>query len=122
VCAYFHGNWSDFASPKLATGERSSGAATPLGILLVEQHIHYAATVVDRALVMNEGAIRAEVPGSDLTAREAEIERIYLGGIDESRQEQAPSGGELRCGWAGNLPRRNGKAVLSNSEEMFQYR
>jgi branched-chain amino acid transport system ATP-binding protein len=39
--------------------------------------------VVDRAFVMNKGVIRAELPGSDLTAREAEIERIYLGGIDE---------------------------------------
>jgi hypothetical protein len=27
--------------------------------------------------------IRAEIPGSDLAAREAEIERIYLGGVDE---------------------------------------
>ena len=36
---------------------RSIVAATSLGILLVEQPIHYAATVVDRALVMNEGAI-----------------------------------------------------------------
>jgi branched-chain amino acid transport system ATP-binding protein len=58
---------------------KSIAAATSLGTLLVEQHIHYAASVVDRALIMNEGAIRAEVPGSDLTAREADIERIYLG-------------------------------------------
>jgi branched-chain amino acid transport system ATP-binding protein len=70
---------------------RSIAAATSLGILLVEQHIHYAASVVDRALVMNEGVIRAEIPGSELTAREADIERIYLGGIDESLREESPS-------------------------------
>jgi branched-chain amino acid transport system ATP-binding protein len=52
-----------------------------LGVLLVEQHIHYAASVVDRALIMSEGTIRAELPGTDLTAREAEIERLYLGDV-----------------------------------------
>ena len=55
-------------------------ARTEVGVVLVEQHIHYAETVVDRALIMNEGTIRAEFPGSELTARETEIERIYLGG------------------------------------------
>ena len=33
----------------------------------MEQHIHYAETVVDRALIMNEGLIRAEVPGSRMS-------------------------------------------------------
>ena len=64
---------------------RSVAEATSVGVLLVEQHIHYAASVVDRALIMNEGVIRAEVPGSELGAREAEIERIYLGGVDSDR-------------------------------------
>jgi branched-chain amino acid transport system ATP-binding protein len=62
---------------------RSVAEATSVGMLLVEQHIHYAASVVDRALIMNEGEIRAEVPGSELGAREGEIERIYLGGLDD---------------------------------------
>jgi branched-chain amino acid transport system ATP-binding protein len=62
---------------------RSVAETTLVGVLLVEQHIHYAADLVDRALIMNEGVIRAEIPGSDLAAREAEIERIYLGGVDE---------------------------------------
>jgi branched-chain amino acid transport system ATP-binding protein len=55
--------------------------AAGLGVLLVEQHIHYAASVVDRALIMSEGTIRAELPGTGLTAREAEIERLYLGDV-----------------------------------------
>jgi branched-chain amino acid transport system ATP-binding protein len=54
-------------------------AGTGAGVLLVEQHIHYAAQVTDRALIMNEGAVRAEVPGAELTGRSAEIERLYLG-------------------------------------------
>ena len=62
---------------------RSVADATSVGVLLVEQHIHYAANLVDRALIMNEGLIRAEVPGSELATREAEIERIYLGVVDD---------------------------------------
>ena len=38
-------------------------ADTSMGVLLVEQHIHYAESVVDRALIMNEGLICAELPG-----------------------------------------------------------
>lgn len=61
---------------------REVATTTSLGVLLVEQHIHYAEIVADRALIMNEGAILAEMPGSQLTQRENEIERIYLGGTD----------------------------------------
>jgi branched-chain amino acid transport system ATP-binding protein len=61
---------------------RSLVQSTSMGVLLVEQHIHYAEKVVDRALIMNEGLIRAEVDGAELAAREAEIEQIYLGGSD----------------------------------------
>jgi branched-chain amino acid transport system ATP-binding protein len=50
------------------------------GVLLVEQHIHYATEVADRILVMHQGAIRLELPSGDLLGREAEIEKLYLGG------------------------------------------
>jgi branched-chain amino acid transport system ATP-binding protein len=66
---------------------RAVAKTTSVGVLLVEQHIHYAASVVDRALVMNEGVIRAQIPGSELAARELEIERIYLGGVDEAEDK-----------------------------------
>jgi branched-chain amino acid transport system ATP-binding protein len=59
---------------------RAIVADRSMGVLLVEQHIHYAASVVDRALLMNEGLIRTEIRGNELAAREAEIERIYMGG------------------------------------------
>ncbi|ONH30767.1 ABC transporter ATP-binding protein [Pseudofrankia asymbiotica] len=66
--------------------ERLRAVATALsaGVVLVEQHIHFAASFVDRALIMNEGLVRAEIPASELVARESEIERLYLGGVDEA--------------------------------------
>ena len=59
-----------------------------------------AAQVVDRALIMNEGVIRVEMPGSELGSREGEIERIYLGGVDEFQDDPpgrqvAPSSEEV---------------------------
>ncbi|MBL7488250.1 ATP-binding cassette domain-containing protein [Frankia sp. AgB1.9] len=66
--------------------ERLRAVATALsaGVVLVEQHIHFAASFVDRALIMNEGLVRAEIPAAELAARESEIERLYLGGVDEA--------------------------------------
>ena len=40
--------------------------------------------MADRVLIMNEGLIRTEMPGAELSAREEEIERIYLGGLDDA--------------------------------------
>jgi branched-chain amino acid transport system ATP-binding protein len=70
---------------------RTVVAARSMGLLLVEQHIHYAERVVDRALIMNEGVIRAEMPGSELAAREAEIEQIYMGGLDAGPRGVSPN-------------------------------
>jgi branched-chain amino acid transport system ATP-binding protein len=63
---------------------RDVAETTKVGVLLVEQGIHYAASVADRVLIMNEGLIRAEMPGAELSEREDEIERIYLGGLDDA--------------------------------------
>lgn len=49
-------------------------------VLLVEQHLHYAEVVADRVLVMHQGRISLETSAADLRSREAEIERVYLGG------------------------------------------
>ena len=62
---------------------RSVVNSTSIAMLVVEQHIHYAESVVDRALIMNEGAIRAEMTGAELAAREDEVEHLYLGAVDE---------------------------------------
>lgn len=50
-------------------------------VLLVEQHLHYASVVCDRALVMNDGYIRLETNASELVSRAEEIERLYLGEV-----------------------------------------
>jgi branched-chain amino acid transport system ATP-binding protein len=62
-----------FAQLRGVAGDRG------IGILLVEQHLHFAAEVANRALVMDQGHIRLELPASELLARQDEIERIYLG-------------------------------------------
>jgi branched-chain amino acid transport system ATP-binding protein len=60
-----------------------------MAVLLVEQHLHYAAVVADRALVMNQGEIVLELPADELEDRADEIERLYLGG-PEVGTSQAP--------------------------------
>jgi branched-chain amino acid transport system ATP-binding protein len=71
-------------------------ASTSTGVLLVEQYIHYAARIVDRALIMNEGLLRAEMPGTELASREGEIERIYLGMVEAT--PPAPGGKDSNVG------------------------
>jgi branched-chain amino acid transport system ATP-binding protein len=58
---------------------RAIAAEKNMAVLLVEQNIHYAEIVADRVVIMNEGVIRAGFPAKELSSREAEIERIYLG-------------------------------------------
>ena len=52
---------------------------TGIGVLLVEQHIHMALTVADRAYVMNHGEIVLEGTGKDLAGRRDLLEASYLG-------------------------------------------
>jgi branched-chain amino acid transport system ATP-binding protein len=53
----------------------SSGA----GVLLVEQHIHMALTIADRAYVMNHGEIVLQGNGKELAQRRDLLEASYLG-------------------------------------------
>lgn len=74
--------------------ERLKEAAAQEGtaVLLVEQHLHYASAVCDRALVMSDGRIRLDTSASELTARAEEIERLYLGEMATAPASQ-PDGG-----------------------------
>jgi branched-chain amino acid transport system ATP-binding protein len=52
---------------------------TGAGVLLVEQHIHMALTVADRAYVMNHGEVVLEGSGPELVGRRDLLEASYLG-------------------------------------------
>jgi branched-chain amino acid transport system ATP-binding protein len=52
---------------------------TGAGVLLVEQHIHMALTVADRAYVMNHGEVVLEGSGQELAGRRDLLEASYLG-------------------------------------------
>jgi branched-chain amino acid transport system ATP-binding protein len=58
---------------------REFAADHKMAVVLVEQHLHYAAQVADRAVVMNQGRVALELPSSELAGRAAEVERLYLG-------------------------------------------
>jgi branched-chain amino acid transport system ATP-binding protein len=59
---------------------RQFAADHDIAVVLVEQHLHYAALVADRAVVMSHGQLALELPSSQLTSRAAEIEQLYMGG------------------------------------------
>jgi branched-chain amino acid transport system ATP-binding protein len=49
--------------------------------LIVEQYVRHAATTVDRALVMNEGRVVAELTRQQLVDDMEQVEQIYLAGV-----------------------------------------
>lgn len=54
-------------------------AARGLAVLAVEQHIHIAQRLADRALILGEGRVRLALRRDELTRRSDEIENVYLG-------------------------------------------
>jgi branched-chain amino acid transport system ATP-binding protein len=51
-------------------------------VLLVEQHVHLALTVADRASVLNRGSIVLRGGASELLADEPRLEAAYLGSLE----------------------------------------
>jgi branched-chain amino acid transport system ATP-binding protein len=58
-----------------------------IAVVLVEQHLHYAARVADRAVVMNQGQIALELASSELESRSGEVEQLYLGTAEMDEKE-----------------------------------
>jgi len=63
---------------------RDIASETGAGVLIVEQHVHLALEVADRAYVMSHGEIVLEGSAGELLERQDLLEASYLGGeIDE---------------------------------------
>ncbi|CAB4661224.1 unannotated protein [freshwater metagenome] len=58
---------------------RSAAAATGAGVLIVEQHVHMALAVSDRAAVMSRGVVTVQGDSRELEARSDILESSYLG-------------------------------------------
>ena len=64
--------------PLVGTIARESG----VGVLLVEQHVHAALSIADRAYIMVRGRISAQGSASELAADTDRMALAYLGGTD----------------------------------------
>ena len=63
---------------------RNIANETGAGVLIVEQHVHLALEVADRAYVMSHGEIVLEGAAEELKQRQDLLEASYLGGeLDE---------------------------------------
>jgi branched-chain amino acid transport system ATP-binding protein len=62
-------------------------ADSGMGVLLVEQHVSQALEVADRAYLMRRGVIELAGDSSELRARQAEIQDLYLSGASPERHE-----------------------------------
>lgn len=58
---------------------RSAAAATGAGVLIVEQHVHMALAVSDRAAVMSRGVVTVQGGSRELEERSDILESSYLG-------------------------------------------
>lgn len=61
---------------------RDIATSTGVGVLMVEQHVHMALQVADRAYAMSRGRIVLEGTAAELAADEERLTAGYMGGLD----------------------------------------
>ena len=74
---------------------------TGAGVLIVEQHVHLALQVADRAYVMSHGEIVLQGDAADLIERQDLLEASYLGGDVLDEEAEAAAAAEAAAHEAG---------------------
>ena len=61
-------------------------------MVFVEQYVHVALEVADRASVLNRGSIVMDGPAGELSSKVGELEQAYLGGPEPAASPGGASG------------------------------
>jgi branched-chain amino acid transport system ATP-binding protein len=69
----------------LVTRVREIATARGVGVLMVEQHVHMALSVADRAYAMNKGRIVMEGTAAEVAAQADRLTAGYLGAVEPGR-------------------------------------
>ncbi len=83
---------------------RSIADSTGAGVLVVEQHVHLALEVADRAYVLSHGNLALEGSAAELSANRHLLESSYLGQSEIAAAEEEQEEIEEREAQAGAVP------------------
>ena len=75
----------------LVTKVGEIAASSGVGVLMVEQHVHMALSVADRAYAMSKGRIVLQGTAAELAERSDLLTAGYLGGLDELADGTEPA-------------------------------